>query len=129
MIFSSFKNSIFLNLLSISGYIYFVLWLYIYFVIRPDIMDWQGYPGADPELVGMAHAHVYVDIMFSLFTVCFILSSIFILLAIIEVFLRKKDKIPEFKGFDSFLYSFLFKTGIILQLTPICFVFISFLVH
>ncbi len=129
MILNGFKNSIFLNLLSISGYLYFVLWLYIYFIIRPDIMNWHGYPGADPELVGMAHAHLYVDIMFSLFAICFILSFILILLAIIEVFLRKKAKIPRFNGFDNFLYPILFKVGLILQLTPICFVLVSFLVH
>lgn len=123
-----FKNLISANLLSISGYFFLSAWLYVYFIVRPDIMNWKGNVGSDPETVGMANSYVFVDAIFSLFILCFVITSILLLLTIFESFLRKKSQ-NEFKSINNKVYLFTFWLGIILQISPLCMLLICFLVH
>lgn len=126
---SNSKNYISLNLLSFSGYLYLLVWLYVYFIVRPDIMAWRGDIGSDPETVGMAHSSIFVDIIFSLFILCFIISIILLGLFIIEHLLRKKKIIPEYKQTNNSVYLFIFWAGIILQTSPFFMLLICFFIH
>ena len=126
---NNFKNSISSNLLSLSGYLYLLVWLYVHLIVRSDIMAWKGDAGSDPETVGMANSYFFVDTIFSLFMLCFIITFVLILLAIIEYLLRKKKIIPEIKSLNNRIYLFLFWLGITLQISPICMLLITFFTH
>lgn len=125
---SNFKNLISSNLLSLSGYAYLLVWLYVYFVVRLDIMNWKGAVGSDPETVGMANSSVFIDVIFSLFVFCFIVSAILILLTILEKFLRKKSQ-NEFRSINNKAYLITFWLGLILQISPLCMLLVCFFVH
>ena len=67
-------------------------------------MAWSAGKETDRELVNMAHASVFVDVIFSCFILCLIISSILIIVNIIEISLRKKNIIPDLKIYENIFY-------------------------
>jgi len=88
--FNNLKNYIFANILSIIGYVYFLIWLYLYLIVKPNIMMWKGGNTINIDTIQMAHSSIFIDIIFSSIISCFIISFILILFNIIEFILRKK---------------------------------------
>jgi len=129
MFLTNLKKIISLNVLAFFGYLYLIACLWLHYFVRPDIMGFKGDIGSDPETVAMVNASFYINAVFYIVIICFVISLLFIIFALIEAFFRKKGKLLVYIPLNNHIYSFLFWFGLILQLTPVCFVIITFLEH
>ena len=121
----SLKKSISLNILSVIGYIYVVISLWIVFFIQYKIfaqpLDTTKYY-EDIVFIRQDQYNVYV---INYIAIALIIFIFFIILAIIEGLLRKHKKIPEYSPPETKWFSFLFWNGLLLQLFPVISMFLS----
>ena len=113
------------NILSVIGYIYVVISLWIVFFIQYKIfaqpLDTTKYY-EDIVFIRQDQYNVYV---INYIAIALIIFIFFIILAIIEGLLRKHKKIPEYSPPETKWFSFLFCNGLLLQLFPVISMFLS----
>lgn len=113
---ADFKNYIFPNLMSISGYLYFI-YFYLY---RFESSRIYIQPGADETV--KAYSHSFEG--FAVLVIFIIISLVFFILSIVEYLIRKKcssnvilkNKLPKF---IEIIHSILFWIGILVPLSSL----------
>ena len=121
------KHLFTINLLSIMGYLYLAYCVFLDFYKKPIIMN-----NTSPTIIDIDIMQGNNEIMYLLLVKNFILVSFFIFIGIlflvsIECILRKKNIIPELKTPNNKIYKTSFIIGLILQLTPILYLFLIFI--
>lgn len=108
-----------LNILSLVGYFYLLLSLYLSFVVKPEVMAHKYVE--DIDTTNLANTLFYSNILVNFVKLSFIIFFIFLFLFIIE-FILIKVRIWNFKfESENKLYIVLFSAGLILQLYPTIF--------
>jgi len=119
------KKSISLNILSVIGYIYVVISLWIAFIVQYKIFAQQINPNLDVDSELLVREGHYYGIIANYIAIALIIFIFFIILAIIEEILRKCKKIPEYSSPETKWFSFLFWNGLLLQSFPVISMFLS----
>jgi len=108
-----------LNILSVVGYIYVLLALYLSFVVKPEVMNNKYVE--DIDMANMTNSFFYSEILIKFVKLSFLILIIFILLFLIELIL-KRFKVWNIKfECKNKVYNCLFFIGLVLNLYPMVF--------
>ena len=128
MKFDKFKDLFCTNLLSIIGYIYLIYYLWIHFYYEPLLQqDIIKNSNVDIELSQVSHNILYFNAIIAYTILSILVFIILSVLILIECILREKNIIPELKTPNNKIYKTSFIIGLLLQLTPILYLFLIFI--
>ena len=124
------KNLVFTNILSLLGYIYLILYIWIDCFHIPAM--WKAVETGtkyDHEIDGMVTAMLIVNGKIAMIVMAGLIFLAISGAALFEYFLQRKKIIPMFKTPDNKVYKNIFIIGLFLQLTPIISFLYKFIVY